>query len=443
MNAEIGKAAISKASGRLIWFLVLLFVTAAIDRVNVGFAALSMNKDVGLSTAAFGFGAGIFSVGYLLFELPSNLILQRVGARRWISRIMITWGLASAAMVLVHGPGTFYALRFLLGAAEAGFFPGVILYLSYWFPAEYRARFSALFLLAIPLSQVISAGLSGAVMQAFNGAFGMAGWRWLFLVEAAPAIVLGLITWYYLSDRPRDAKWLSPDEQNWLEETLAREERVYHKVNSSQWLRAFTNPATLILGAAYFGIDLALTGVPLWLPQIVRTLGYSFAITGALAALPPLVGGLAMVLWGRSSDRTGERLWHLIAAIVVTAIGWGLAVPFIHSPLLLIASMTIASAGIFAATSIFWTLPPSVLAGTSAAAGIAVIGVIGNLGAAFGPIVMGAIKDATHGFAATFVFMAACALSSGVVMLFAGKSVAPNVPPVNEMNATEILPLLV
>ncbi len=443
MNAGIGKAAISKASGRLIWFLVLLFVTAAIDRVNVGFAALTMNKDVGLSTAAFGFGAGIFSVGYLLFEVPSNLILQRVGARRWISRIMITWGLASAAMVLVHGSTSFYALRFLLGAAEAGFFPGVILYLSYWFPAEYRARFSALFLLAIPLSQVISAGLSGAVMQAFNGAFGMAGWRWLFIVEAAPAIVLGVVTWYYLSDRPRDAQWLSPDEQTWLEDTLAREERVFHKFNNSQWLRAFTNPATLILGAAYFGIDLALTGVPLWLPQIVRTLGYSYAITGALAALPPLVGGLAMVLWGRSSDRSGERLWHLIAAIVVTAIGWGLAVPFIHSPLLLIASMTIASAGIFAATSIFWSLPASVLAGTSAATGIAVIGVIGNLGAAFGPIVMGAIKDATHGFTATFIFMAACALSSGVVMLFAGKSVAPNVPPVSEMNAAEVLPLLV
>ncbi len=442
MNDAIGKAAVSKASGRLIWFLILLFVTAAIDRVNVGFAALTMNKDVALSAAAFGFGAGIFSIGYLLFEVPSNLILERVGARRWISRIMITWGLASAAMVLVHGPTTFYALRFLLGAAEAGFFPGVILYLSYWFPAEYRARFSALFLLAIPVSQIISAGLSGAVMQALNGALGITGWRWLFLVEAAPAIVLGIITWYYLSDRPRDAKWLSPEERSWLEDTLAEEERVLEKFNSRQWLRAFTHPATLTLGIAYFGIDLALTGVPLWLPQIVRTLGYSYFVTGALAALPPLVGAVAMVLWSRSSDRSGERLWHLIGAIVVTAIGWGLAVPFIHSPLLLIASLAIASAGIFAATSVFWSLPASVLAGTSAATGIAVIGVIGNLGAAFGPIVMGAIRDVTHGFAATFVFMAACALSSGVVMLFAGTKVAPRVPKAGDVHV-DVLPALV
>jgi ACS family tartrate transporter-like MFS transporter len=279
-------------------------------------------------------------------------------------------------------------------------------------------------------------------MQALNGALGITGWRWLFLVEAAPAIVLGIITWYYLSDRPRDAKWLSPEERSWLEDTLAEEERVLEKFNSRQWLRAFTHPATLTLGIAYFGIDLALTGVPLWLPQIVRTLGYSYFVTGALAALPPLVGAVAMVLWSRSSDRSGERLWHLIGAIVVTAIGWGLAVPFIHSPLLLIASLAIASAGIFAATSVFWSLPASVLAGTSAATGIAVIGVIGNLGAAFGPIVMGAIRDVTHGFAATFVFMAACALSSGVVMLFAGTKVARRVPKAGDVHV-DVLPALV
>jgi MFS transporter, ACS family, tartrate transporter len=428
VNVAIGNTAVSKASGRLIWFLVLLFVTAAIDRVNVGFAALTMNKDIGLSAAAFGFGAGVFSIGYLIFELPSNLILERVGARRWISRIMITWGIASAAMMLVHNPTTFYALRFLLGAAEAGFFPGAILYLGYWFPAQHRARLSALFLLAIPLSQVLSAALSGVVLQSLNGVFGLAGWRWLFLVEGLPAVALGVITYFYLSDRPRDAQWLNQAEQTYLETTLAEEERTLNKVNDKRWARAFSNPATLVLGLVYFGIDLALTGVPLWLPQIVRTLGFSYFVTGIVAAVPPLVGAAAMVVWSRNSDRTGERLWHLIGAIGVTALGWLLAVPFIHSPLLLIASLAIASAGIFAATSIFWSLPTSVLAGTSAASGIAVIGVIGNLGAAFGPIMMGAIKDATNGFAATFVFMAICALFAGVVMFIGGVKFAPRVP---------------
>jgi ACS family tartrate transporter-like MFS transporter len=418
---------IRKLSRRLVWFLMLLFFFCVLDRVNIGFAALSMNRDLGLTAQAFGVGAAMFSVGYLLFEVPSNLILHKVGARRWIARIMITWGVVSMATVLCRGPNTFYLLRFLLGVAEAGFFPGVILYLSYWFPAAHRARFNALFLLAIPLSQTLAAAISGVLLE-LDGVLGLAGWQWLILIEGFPALLLGAVTFFYLTDRPREATWLNAEERRWLETTLAREDRVMNKLDSRRLLHTFGNPAVLLLGLTYFGINMVLTGVPLWLPQIIRSGGFSYGLTGFLAAMPPFAGAVAMVMWSRHSDRDGERLWHLIAAIALCSIGWGMAVIFAHTPSLLILSLVVANAGILAATSIFWTLPTSVLAGTSAAAGIALIGVFGNLGGTLGPIAVGYIKDTTQSFTATFVFMSGVVLAAGLVAFAARSRIVPSQP---------------
>jgi MFS transporter, ACS family, tartrate transporter len=420
VKSTIEAVVIRKLSRRLGWFLTLLFFCCVLDRVNIGFAALSMNRELGLTARTFGVGASMFSVGYLLFEVPSNLVLHRIGARRWIARIMVTWGLVSMATVLCRGPNSFYFLRFLLGVAEAGFFPGVILYLSYWFPAAHRGRFNALFLLAIPLSQTLAAAISGALLE-LDGVLGVAGWRWLILIEGVPALALGVVTFFYLTDRPRDATWLDADERNWLETTLAHEDRAMNKLDSRRLFHTFTNPAVLLLGLTYFGINIILTGVPLWLPQIIRGGGYSYALTGFLAAMPPLAGAVVMVLWSRHSDRNGERLWHLLAAIALCSLGWGIAAFFANSPSLLILSLVVANAGILAATSTFWTLPANVLAGASAAAGIALIGVIGNLGGIFGPIVVGQIKDTTQTFTATFVFMSAVAVAAGIIA-FAARS---------------------
>jgi MFS transporter, ACS family, tartrate transporter len=427
MDATMEAAVIRKLSRRFVWFLTLIFFACVLDRVNIGFAALSMNKDLGLTAQTFGIGAGLFSVGYLLFEVPSNLILYRVGARRWIARIMITWGFVSMAMAMAEGPVSFYSLRFLLGLAEAGFFPGMMLYLSYWFPSAYRARFNAWFLLAIPLSQTIASAISGPLME-LDGVLGLAGWRWLIIVESLPAILLGIVTFFYLTDRPKDAAWLNAAERAWLEETLSREERTVKKLNTNHLLRNLSNPLVVVLGLVYAGIATVLTGVPLWLPQILRVGGYSYIVTGLLAAMPPLVGAVVMVLWSQHSDRQGERLWHLLSAIFLSAFGWILAVSFIDAPTMLVVSLIIANAGILAATSIFWTLPAAVLAGNSAAVGIAFIGVVGGIGGAIGPMAMGYLLDATHSFSATFIMMALCATASGIVILCAGLRIAARVP---------------
>lgn len=414
MNSTMEAAVIRKLSLRFGWFLTLLFFCCVLDRVNIGFAALSMNRELGLTAQTFGVGAAMFTVGYLLFEIPSNLILHKIGARRWLARIMVTWGLVSMATILCHGPSSFYLLRFLLGVAEAGFFPGVILYLSYWFPAAHRGRFNALFLLAISLSQTLAAAISGALLD-LNGLLGMSGWRWLILLEGIPAVILGVVTFFYLTDRPRDATWLAVEERNWLETTLAHEDQAFSKIDNPRLLHIFINPTALLLGLTYFGINIILTGIPLWLPQIIRNGGYSYAVTGFLAAMPPLGGAIVMVLWSRHSDRSGDRLWHLLAAIALCSFGWGAAAVFAHSPTLLILSLVVANAGILASTSTFWTLPADVLAGASAAAGIALIGVIGNFGGILGPIVVGHIKDTTQTFTATFIFMSAVAAAAGII----------------------------
>ena len=404
--------AIQKAFHRLVWFLALLMFCAVMDRVNVGFAALSMNHDLGLSSAAFGAGAGLFSLAYLLFEIPSNLILRRVGARRWLARIMVTWGIISMATCFATGTTSFYLLRFALGAAEAGFLPGVMFYLGNWFPGKYRARTNAVFLLSMPVGQAVAALLSGLILN-LDGSFGLAGWKWLFLLEGLPSSLLGVVTWFYLADRPTTAKWLTEPERDAIEGMLADERAAFRKLDSQSLRQVFFSRSVLMLGTVYLAIDLVLTGVPLWLPQVMRTLGLSYSMVGVATALPPLAGVVAMLLWGRSSDKHKERTWHILAACGLCGFGWLMAAIFIHQPAILIAGLVLANAGVLAATVVFWAMPSEALSGLAAAAGIALISAMGNIGAVVGPVIVGKLRDETGGFTAPFLFFFATAVVAG------------------------------
>ena len=381
----------AKAAWRLIPFMGLLYVVSFLDRVNVGFAALTMNADIGLNDRAYGLGAGIFFIGYFIFEVPSNAILERIGARVWMFRITLTWGLVSMSTALVHGPYAFYFVRFLLGAAEAGFFPGMVLYLTYWFPEATRARFIALFMVAIPLASVVGAPLSGLILT-FDGFRGLHGWQWLFLIEGLPSCLLAFVTLAYLPDRPTKAGWLSSDDASAIEVRLARESPAQGRL-----LSGLNDPRVWCLALADFGIVTGLYGIGLWLPQIVRGMGYSNLMTGFVVAIPYLASVAGMVAWGISSDRSGERLWHVVAASLVAACALAFAA-LRHGPIEQLVSLSLAAIGIYAALSTFWTLPPSFLGGSAAAGGIAFINSISNLGGFVGPYLMGWLKTATGGY---------------------------------------------
>src|SRR5665213_4103032 len=320
---------IAKVSKRLVPFLIVCYFVAYLDRVNVGFAALTMNKDLGLSQTAFGFGAGIFFIAYFIFEVPSNLLLERFGARKWIARIMLSWGLLSGAMALIPAIGratglgnehSFYLVRALLGAAEAGFFPGIIFYLTLWFPAEYRARIVGYFMAAIPLSSVIGAPISGLLLY-LHGGLGLTGWQWLFVIEAVPAIILAAVVFFYLTDRPADAAWLEPDERSWLAERLAIEQRQREAVHSYTIMESLLNPRVLGLSLVYFGAVAMNYGLSFFLPQIVKAFGLSTFLTTLVSAAPYVVGVIAMVWWGRRSDRKAERRFHAAFPLLLTAAG--------------------------------------------------------------------------------------------------------------------------
>lgn len=398
---------------------MVLYFVAYLDRVNIGFAALTMNDDVGLSAAAFGFGAGIFFIGYFLFEVPSNLILHRVGARVWIARIMLTWGIISGAMALVQGPTSFYILRFLLGAAEAGFFPGIILYLSYWFPARYRAGVTAMFMAAVPISIAIGSPISGALLT-MDGILGLKGWQWLFLVEAAPAIILAGVVLVYMTDRPAHAKWLDDEEREWLVSEMKSEEETVNQGHESQSaLRALANPWVLSLALIYFGTSAGLYTVGIWSPQIIAQFGIGPFATGLINAVPPIFAVLAMVLWARHSDRTGERYWHVIIACIVAAAGLSIAA-YSSGLLAVVLALILVSAGVSAAKPPLWCIPTQFLTGAAAATGIATINSIGNLGGFAGPFIIGWIKETTGDFRGGLLSVAAALVfSAGVVLLLA------------------------
>jgi MFS transporter, ACS family, tartrate transporter len=420
MSAELETRVLRKITLRIVPFVMLLYFIAFIDRVNIGFAALTMNKDLGFSPTVFGFGAGIFFLGYFLFEVPSNLVLDKVGARIWIARVMITWGLISGAMAFVQGPNSFYALRFLLGAAEAGFFPGIILYLSYWFPARQRAAVTAIFMAAAPLSTVLGSPVSGALLE-MHGVLGLSGWQWMFIVEAVPAIILGIVVLFYMTDRPEKAKWLRDDERNWLVTTMNAESAKKAGTASHSVWRGLAEPRVIALSLVYFGTSAGLYTLGIWAPQIIKEFGLSSLQVGFLNALPGIVAIIAMVLWARHSDRSGERTWHVVGACLLASLGLVLA-GFAGSVLAVLLALTLVNIGISSAKPPLWSMPTMFLSGSAAAAGIATINSIGNLGGFVGPAMIGWIKDLTGSFQGGLFFVAGLLVLSAVLTLALARS---------------------
>jgi D-galactonate transporter len=422
---EIEQRTIAKVSARLIPFLILCYFIAYLDRVNVGFAKLTMNADLGLTETMFGFGSGIFFIAYFIFEVPSNLALNKFGARKWIARIMVSWGLLSGLMAAIpyisHTTGigneySFYSVRVLLGLAEAGFFPGIIFYLTLWFPAVYRARIIGYFMAAIPLSSVIGAPLSAQILTWLNGVGGIAAWQWLFIIEAAPAVVLAFVVLVYLTDRPADAKWLAEDERAWLAARLASEERKRVQTEHLSVGQTLSNPRILGLALVYFGAVACNYGIGFWLPTIVKGFGLTTAMTGWVTAIPYVVGTLGMVWYGRRSDAAHERTWHAATALLLAAAGIG-ASAYISDPVFKMVALTVGAFGTFAVLPVFWTLPTAFLSGAAAAAGIALINALGNLSGFAGPYAMGWIKDATGEFTYGLLLIAGCALiATGIVV---------------------------
>ncbi|TPM40445.1 MFS transporter [Mesorhizobium sp. B2-2-3] len=411
---EQEQATMARVTWRLVPLLIAAYLIAYLDRVNVSFAAIRMNADLGLSAAAYGFGAGIFFITYTLFEVPSNIILEKVGARRWIARIMLTWGLVSGAMAFVTGETSFYILRALLGIAEAGFFPGVVFYLSLWFPAGYRGRISSYFMVAIPLSTVIGAPLSGIILG-MDGMLGFTGWQWLFIIEAVPAIVLAVIVFWYLTDRPAEAGWLEPDQRNWLQARMDAENKEdaggHHSIAA-----ALKSPRVLALGLVCFGAVITNYGVSFFLPQIISGFGLSALATGFVAALPYVVGAVGMIWWGRRSDTRGERKIHTAIAIAVAVISL-IVSTMLSDPVLKITAISIAGFGMFAYLGPFWAIPNTFLRGPALAAGIAAINSIANVAGFTGPYIVGYVKTLTGSFEGGLLALAGLGCVAIVILL--------------------------
>ena len=392
--ADLQRATLRKIRNRCVLPLLLAFVISYLDRVNVGFAALTANEDLGLSATQYGWGAGLLFLGYCCFELPSNLALQRFGARRWIARIMVTWGLIGCGMALVTGPRGFYLLRFLLGAAEAGLFPGVILYLTYWLPKRHRARSLGLFALGIPLSSVIGAPLSGAILQSLNGVLGIKGWQWLYLLEATPAVLLGSAVFVFLADNPGEARWLTAAEREWLRAEFEREPPGPQEAGHGFTWKMLGDQRVLALAAVFFLTGMPSYGLSLWLPQIVHGFGVTHLSTGFLTAVPFFVGCVAMLYWGHRSDQRRERLWHAVVPAVLAGITL-LAGALVRPAPLQFGAVCLAAAGTYGLKGPFLSIVSEAFAESSAAAGIALVSTLGNLSGFAAPAMVGVIIGAT------------------------------------------------
>ena len=409
-------SALAKVRRRLVPFLFLLYIVAYIDRINVGFAALQMNAALGFSASTYGFGAGIFFLSYIACEIPSNIVLARVGARVWIARIMITWGLISSGMMFVRGAGGFYTARVLLGAAEAGFFPGIIFYLTRWCPVRERARMIASFMTATLLAGVVGAPISGLLLS-LDGAGGLAGWQWLFLLEGLPAVVLGFVVLGVLPERPEDASWLTGEERAAITSCLA-EEAVARTATAHTVSGALKSPKIWLLAIVYFTMPVASYGIGFWLPQIIRTAagGGSNARIGLLTAVPYIVGAIGMVIVGRHSDRTGERRWHIAIAAFAGAAA-AVTAGFVHGLAPSLAALSIAMLAQASMLGPFWALATSRLSGTGAAAGIALINSVANFGGFIGPFMMGYVQGRTHSFGAGLMVIGAIFVVGGALVL--------------------------
>ena len=404
-DASLAGRTIAKVGWRLLPFLLLLYIVAWLDRVNISIAALQMNKELGFDSEVFGFGAGIFFVSYALFELPSNLILARVGARLWIARIMITWGVVSVAMLLVKGPTSFYVLRFLLGLAEAGFLPGIIYYLSNWYPSAARARAVSWFMLGIPLSAVIGGPLGGLILG-LDGWHGLAGWQWLFLLEGLPAVLLGVVVLFYLTDAPHEARWLEPEEREWLAATIRAEQSVAER-HAIGLGRALLHPTVWLLCLILFACQAGSYGLQFWVPQIIQGMaGFTNLQIGLISAIPYAAASIGMIWIGASSDRSGERLLHLAIPTAVAAVGFVVSA-FYTSPVPGIIALSVAAVGVVSTRGPFWALPTRFLTGKAAAGGIALINLFAAISGFVGPYAVGYLVKVTGSYAAGMLFLAA------------------------------------
>ncbi|MGO4476347.1 MFS transporter [Massilia sp. 2TAF26] len=415
--------AYSKVAWRLLPFLFLCYVFAYLDRVNVGFAKLQMMSDLGLSEAVYGMGAGVFFAGYLMFEVPSNIVMLKVGARKWITRIMVTWGVISAAMMFVKSPASFYALRFLLGVAEAGFFPAILLYLTYWFPASRRGKVTALFMTGIPMSGVIGGPLSGLIMGTMDNVGGHHAWQWVFVLEAIPTIILGCMAWFYLDDKVADAKWLDDSEKSLIEHDLAQDKQGGHLHKLRDGL---VNPRVWLLSGIYLFYTMGLYGISFWLPTIIKASGVSSPFDiGMLTCIPYAAATVTMILVGRSSDIRRERRWHLALAGVAGAVGLTWSAAYADNTAIAMLALTLATMGIITTISQFWLLPPAVLTGAAAAAGIALANSVGSVSGMIAPYMLGVVKTMTNSTNAGVIAIAVCLLV-GCVLTFALPAKAVN-----------------
>lgn len=415
-SGDMENAVIGKVTRRLFPFMILLTMVNFIDRTNIGLAALTMNKDLGIDPTTFGLAAGIFFLGYVLFEVPSNIILHRVGANIWLARIMFTWGLVSMGMAFVNGATGLYVMRFLLGVAEAGFIPGMTLYILLWIPLGQRARITAYWILATPFAGIIGGPLGGLLLQ-LDGVLGFKGWQWLFIAEGLPAIILAIATYFYLTPTPAKAQWLTEGERQWLQRTLAAEDEKIHAQTRQKFTigAALLNWRVLVLGLLYIGMNMGLQGINNWMPTIIKSLGtLSNLQVSSVTAIPWICGAVAAVLWGRHSDRRNERYVNLAIALIVGAIGFA-ASAYVGSPLLGIACLSIAVMGIIAGYTVFWVVPGTFLTGVAAAGGIALVNSMGNIGGFIAPFTIGWIKQATGSFTDALLVLAGAMVVSGVI----------------------------
>jgi ACS family tartrate transporter-like MFS transporter len=407
-----------KCAWRLIPFMTLLYVVNFLDRVNVGFAALTMNKDLGFSPATFGFGAGVFFVGYALFQVPANVVLERMGARRWIFSIMVVWGALSASNAFVQSAGGFYILRFALGAVEAGFVPGVFFYLTLWFPPAYRARFIASFMAAAPISAIVGGPLSGAILG-MDGVLSLRGWQWLFLIEGLPACVLAFAVLKFLPDGPASAGWLVPEEKAMIARRIVAENPVEHR---NLW-RALRDPRVIALGFVNFGVLAGANGVSLWLPQIVQQMGFSNLATGFIVALPSLASTIVMILWGCLSDARRERVWHVAIPALVAASSF-LVGSLTQIDLVILIALSVTQIMLWSAIAPLITMPSSFLGGSAAAGGIALVVSIGQMGGFLGSTMIGVLKERTGDYAASMTVIGLILMLSAATVLALGRAMA-------------------
>ncbi|GAA3371714.1 MFS transporter [Streptomyces antimycoticus] len=434
---------VRKVALRLIPFLAVAYLLNYLDRTNIAFANLTMSKDLGLSETAYGLASGLFFVGYVFFEVPSNLALHRFGARRWIARIMVTWGLVAIGIAFVNSPTTLYIGRILLGVAEAGFFPGVMLYLTWWFPRTVRVRLIGLFMIALPVSSALGAPLSGAIIEYLHGFFGLAGWRVMFLIEGVPTVALGIAAWFYLTDYPRQAQWLAPGEREWLHATMAAEQRDTAESGHTSVRQSLWDARVWVLGFVYFGLGYGLFALSFFLPTIVAGFAESFHTefstfqSALIVAIPFAIGAIALVIWSRHSDRTGERIWHVALPTLLAAITVPVAM-YMRSPAGAMAIISLTAIGIYAAFPVFWYLPSTFLTGPAAASGIAVVNTMGAAAGFAAPYLTGWLLDLTGTSKAGLWVVGVVMFASAIVLLAFGRRF--HAQPTAEARPTEASP---